>query len=72
MTDECVESTVRDAADRGYIVTLVEDACAATTAERHAASIDNMKVMLPLNTSQHRMRVKLICELELCEDLHNR
>lgn len=42
-TDDCVESTVRDAADRGYVVTVVEDACAGTTAERHSASIEHMK-----------------------------
>lgn len=33
MTSGCVESTVRDAADRGYVVSLVSDACAARTAE---------------------------------------
>ncbi len=33
MTSGCVESTVRDAADRGYVVSLVSDACAGRTAE---------------------------------------
>ena len=28
VTDQCVDMAVRDAADRGYLVTLVEDACA--------------------------------------------
>ena len=41
-TNQCVESAVRDAADRGFLVTLVEDACAACTAEDHAASIKTM------------------------------
>jgi ureidoacrylate peracid hydrolase len=27
MTDQCVESAVRDACDLGYLVTLVTDAC---------------------------------------------
>ncbi len=39
LTDQCVESAVRDAADRGFLVTMVEDACAAHTAEEHDASI---------------------------------
>ncbi len=39
MTDQCVESAVRDACDRGFLVTLIEDACATTSAERHAESL---------------------------------
>ena len=39
LTDQCVESAVRDACDLGYLVTLVTDATATHTAERHAASI---------------------------------
>ncbi|MER8827423.1 cysteine hydrolase [Mesorhizobium sp. M0938] len=35
MTDQCVDMTVRDGADRGYLVTCVSDACAAATQERH-------------------------------------
>lgn len=38
-TNQCVESAVRDAADRGYLVTLVEDGCAGSTPEAHATSI---------------------------------
>jgi ureidoacrylate peracid hydrolase len=41
LTDQCVDSTVRDACDYGYLVTLVTDACATLTAERHATSIAN-------------------------------
>ena len=39
LTDQCVELAVRDACDLGYLVTLVTDATATHTAERHAASI---------------------------------
>jgi nicotinamidase-related amidase len=39
---QCVESAVRDAADRGYLVTLVEDACAAKTPEQEAATAEGM------------------------------
>ena len=41
LTDQCVDSTVRDACDLGYLVTLVTDACATHSAERHASSIAN-------------------------------
>jgi ureidoacrylate peracid hydrolase len=41
LTDQCVDSTVRDACDCGYLVTLVTDACAALSEERHATSIEN-------------------------------
>lgn len=35
VTDQCVDMAVRDAADHGYLVTLVEDACAAYSQVRH-------------------------------------
>ncbi len=43
VTDQCVESAIRDAADRGFLVTQVEDCCAADTPESHATSIDSMR-----------------------------
>jgi nicotinamidase-related amidase len=42
MTDQCVETAVRDAADRGFLVTQIEDACAAEDETRHARSIEAM------------------------------
>jgi nicotinamidase-related amidase len=42
-TDQCVECAIRDAADRGFMVTQVEDACAAEELRRHDVSIDQMK-----------------------------
>ncbi|WP_064713473.1 cysteine hydrolase family protein [Rhizobium bangladeshense] len=39
MTDQCVDMAVRDAADRGYLVTCVRDACAAETKERHDTAL---------------------------------
>ena len=39
VTDQCVEHAVRDACDLGYLVTLVPDACATYSSERHAASL---------------------------------
>lgn len=39
LTDQCVESAVRDACDLGYLVTLVPDACATYSQERHDNSL---------------------------------
>lgn len=39
LTDQCVESAVRDACDLGYLVTLVTDACATYSPERHEQSL---------------------------------
>ncbi|EZP26508.1 isochorismatase family cysteine hydrolase [Pseudomonas putida] len=43
VTDQCVDMAVRDAADRGYLVTLVEDACATYTPARHDACLNAIK-----------------------------
>ena len=40
-TNMCVETTAREAADRGYAVTLVEDACATTHKELHEGTLRN-------------------------------
>jgi ureidoacrylate peracid hydrolase len=39
MTDQCVESAVRDACDLGYLVTVATDACTTDSAERHEQSL---------------------------------
>lgn len=39
LTDQCVDSAVRDACDMGYLVTTVTDACVTHSAERHEASL---------------------------------
>jgi ureidoacrylate peracid hydrolase len=39
MTDQCVESAVRDACDLGYLVTLITDACVTDSAERQGQSL---------------------------------
>ncbi|WP_439125104.1 MAG: isochorismatase family cysteine hydrolase [Pseudomonas rhizophila] len=43
VTDQCVDMAVRDAADRGYLVTLVEDACATYSEQRHLACLNAIK-----------------------------
>lgn len=39
VTDQCVDMAVRDAADKGYMVTCVADACATYTQERHDTAL---------------------------------
>jgi len=43
LTDQCVESAVRDACDLGYLVTLVTDACLTFTQDRHDNSLKTIK-----------------------------
>lgn len=43
LTDICVDSAVRDAADAGYFVTVVHDACAAHSEENHERGLQRMK-----------------------------
>jgi len=41
LTDQCVDSAIRDACDLGYLVTVPTDACVTLTAERHDWSLRN-------------------------------
>jgi ureidoacrylate peracid hydrolase len=41
LTDQCVDSAVRDACDLGYLVTVPTDACATLSAERQDWSLRN-------------------------------
>lgn len=43
LTDQCVESAVRDAADLGYLVSVVEDACGAESEDSHLKGLRGMK-----------------------------
>jgi len=40
LTDQCIDHTVKDAADRGYRVICLTDACMAESLERHQAALD--------------------------------
>lgn len=42
VTEGCVELTARDAADRGYYVTLVSDACTSSTRAAHLDALERM------------------------------
>lgn len=41
LTDQCIDSAVRDACDLGYLVTVPTDACATLTMERHDSALRN-------------------------------
>jgi nicotinamidase-related amidase len=40
LTDQCIDHTVKDGADRGYYMTCIHDACAAASEARHAAALE--------------------------------
>ena len=43
VTDQCVETAVRDGCDKGFLITLIEDACATHSQERHDQSLIGVK-----------------------------
>ncbi len=43
LTDQCISSAVRDGCDLGYLVTLITDACATYSQERHDTSLSHIK-----------------------------
>ncbi len=43
VTDQCIESAVRDACDSGYLVTLITDACTTYSRERHDFALRSIK-----------------------------
>lgn len=42
-TNECVETTIRDASDLGFHVTLIEDACATVTPDLHYSTLHTLR-----------------------------
>lgn len=59
ITDQCVESAIRDACDLGYLVTQVTDACTTYSPERHANSLSAIK-----GYCRQRKTDELIAELQ--------
>lgn len=51
-TDLAVSSTARDAHDRDYIVTILEDCCAAANQEDHTAALLSLKKIASIEKSQ--------------------
>src|SRR5271168_4599210 len=52
LTDQCVDSAVRDACDLGYLVTVPTDACLTLSAERHEWSLRNNRGYCRQRTTQ--------------------
>jgi ureidoacrylate peracid hydrolase len=59
VTDQCIESAVRDACDLGYLVTLIPDACATYNQERHDNSLQKISGYCRQRTTQ-----ELLIEIE--------
>ena len=59
LTDQCIDSAVRDACDLGYLVTVPTDACATLTRERHEWSLRNNR-----GYCRQRSTAELVAEIE--------
>jgi ureidoacrylate peracid hydrolase len=59
LTDQCVDSAVRDACDLGYLVTTVTDACATLSQERHDWSLRNNR-----GYCRQRTTAEMVAEIE--------
>lgn len=55
VTEGCVEMTARDAADRGFLVTLVSDGCASSTHIAHEDALQRMGDgdLIKVRTAEH-------------------
>lgn len=51
LTDQCVDHTIRDGADRGYYMIGVVDACATDTRDRHKAALNAHKGYCRMQTT---------------------
>jgi len=56
VTDQCVESAIRDACDLGYLVTQVTDACMTYTQARHDNSLNTIKGYCRQVTTQELLK----------------
>lgn len=68
LTNQCVESAVRDAADLGFLVTVAEDACAAKSAEEHECGLRNMKGFARIVTTKE-LQKELLNQIQPIVDL---
>ena len=59
LTDQCVDSAVRDACDLGYLVTVATDACATLSRDRHEWSLRNNR-----GYARQRTTAELVAEIE--------
>ncbi|WP_274425599.1 cysteine hydrolase family protein [Chelativorans sp. YIM 93263] len=52
LTDQCVDHTIRDGADRGFHMICVSDACATDTHARHEAALNAFKGYCRMETTK--------------------
>ncbi|KAL1514723.1 hypothetical protein AB1Y20_003810 [Prymnesium parvum] len=65
LTDQCIDSAVRDACDEGFLVTVVSDACVTHSEERHRSSLNNNRGYCRQVTT-----IQLLTELANGEEVH--
>ena len=51
LTDQCVETAVRDGCDRGFMMTLLDDACATSSEQRHKEALIGFKGYCRIRTT---------------------
>jgi nicotinamidase-related amidase len=51
VTDQCVETAVRDGCDRGFLMTLIDDACATFSEQRHKEALIGFKGYCRIRTT---------------------
>lgn len=56
LTDQCIDAAVRSACDLGYLVTLVTDACAAHSRERHEFTLRAIRGYCRQRTTDELLR----------------
>jgi ureidoacrylate peracid hydrolase len=59
LTDQCIDSSARDACDLGYLVTIATDSCATHSRERHEWSLRNNR-----GYARQRTTAELVAEIE--------
>ena len=59
LTDQCIDSSARDACDLGYLVTIATDACATLSRERHEWALRNNR-----GYARQRTTAELVAEIE--------
>ena len=59
LTDQCIDSSARDACDLGYLVTIATDACATHSRERHDWALHNNS-----GYARQRTTAELVAEIE--------
>ena len=52
LTDQCVETAIRDGCDRGFLMTLVDDACATHSAHRHREALHGFRGYCRVRTTR--------------------